>query len=57
MSTDAERLSRLEAHVEAAEVRIKDLEADRKSLFRWGLMSLGSLITAIIGFLLRDHIK
>ena len=57
MSTDAERLSRLEAHVEAAEVRIRDLEADRKSLFRWGLMSLGSLITAIVGFMLRDHIK
>lgn len=57
MPTEAAKLARLEAHIEAVEARLADIEGDRKSMFRWGMMALGSLVTAAIGFLFRDQIK
>jgi len=57
LSNNDTKIAVLEERVEAALARIDDLERDRKSFFRWGLMALGSLITATIGFLLKDHVR
>ena len=57
MNGEGERIARLEAHISAMEDRIRDLEADRKSLFRWGLLMLGSAVTGTIGILMKDHLR
>ena len=57
MNGEGERIARLEAHILAMEDRIRDLEADRKSLFRWGLLMLGSAVTGTIGILMKDHLR
>ena len=56
--TDAgERLAVMETKIRALEIRIDELEGDRKSFFKWGLMGLGSLVIATISVIFRSHLK
>ena len=57
MTGDGERLAVMETKIRALEIRIDELEGDRKSFFKWGLMGLGSLVIATISVIWSHLIK
>ena len=42
----AQRLHQMEKHIEANDKRIEDLIRERDSLFKWGILALGSIVIA-----------
>ena len=46
--SDAKRIARLED-------RVKELESDRKSFFKTGIIVLGGLVVTLAGYIWRTH--
>lgn len=57
----AQRMQQMERHIEANDKRIEDLIKERDSLFRWGLLALGSVVVAIgtwaVSIVMGGHVK
>ena len=55
------RMQQMERHIEANDKRIEDLIKERDSLFRWGLLALGSVVVAIgtwaVSIVMGGHVK
>jgi len=46
--SDADRIAQLEG-------RVKELENDRKSFFKTGIITLGGLVVVLLGYIWRTH--
>ena len=57
----AQRMQQMERHIEANDTRIEALIKERDSLFRWGLLALGSIVIAIgtwaVSIVMGGHVK
>lgn len=51
MPTEMERIAVLESKIVSLEGQVKELKEDRKSLMKWGLLTLGSAVVGLIGYI------